>query len=204
MTGGGPRLPKQRPAHRPGWGAPAALALVLAVALALTTVIVSRPADAQTDSGERKPIQLHTRYLTDLPYTAVSNRVGPVERDQTNGGAAADDGAPIELGGQRFDRGLGVHALSHVRVYPAGACERLLAVIGLPTDAGPQGTVRFTVLGDERLLYQSRPVGTADGAVAVEVDVNGVQRLELLVGDARDGADGDSAAWADARLECRP
>jgi hypothetical protein len=187
---------------------------VLVLGTVVTAVMITRPVAARTDSGDRHPTQQQTRFVTDLPYTAIANGAGPVERDSANGGTGADDGGPIAIGGRPYARGLGVHAISQVRVYPSGQYGRFLAEIGITGFAGgtgaaadtgvPAGSVRFKVVGDGRTLYGSGLVRGGEPARAVEVDISGVQRLDLVVGDNRDGTDGDLAAWADARLECHP
>ena len=48
---------------------------------------------------------------------------GPVERDQSNGDLAADDGAPLRLRGVTYAKGLGMHAVADVRYALGGGCQ---------------------------------------------------------------------------------
>jgi hypothetical protein len=189
-------------ATRRPWGGPAALALLGVLAVALTTVTVFRPPSAPTEPADRHPAPYQARYVSDLPFTAIANGFGPVERDMTNGGEEADDGTPIEVDGVVFEHGLGVHPDSRVRVRRQPECDRFLAAVAVTDTPGATGQVTFTVRGDGRDLYQSPPVGTAD-VHEIDIEIVDVSRLDLIVG-APDNGGGTvpSAVWADARLLC--
>ncbi len=63
-----------------------------------------------------------TRSLSALPWISATNGLGPVERNQANGGAAASDGNQIRLDGISYDQGLGVSAESDISYALAGQC----------------------------------------------------------------------------------
>jgi len=51
-------------------------------------------------------------YVSSLVPTFSKNGWGPYERDRSNGEAAGGDGHTLTIGGVKFARGLGVHAVS--------------------------------------------------------------------------------------------
>ena len=152
----------------------------------------------------------------DAPATAVflsdlvpsndppPNGWGPIEHDTSNGEAAAGDGNPMTIGGIRYWKGLGVHAASDVRYNLGGGYSRFIADVGLDDETGNGGSVVFQVYGDGNLLFDS---GTRFGDNAatgpplrVDVNVTGVNELQLVVAEAGDGNGLDHADWGIARL----
>jgi peptidoglycan/LPS O-acetylase OafA/YrhL len=185
------------------WGGPVIVVLVAALALGLTGVAVAGPG-APTASPQRQPMPQEARYLDDLPYTAIANGLGPVERNLTNGGGEPEDGAPIEVGGVHYEHGLGVHPYSRIRITRPPECHSFTAVVAavVPAGTGDPARVGFTVRGDDRPLYRSGPLAPADGGRQVTVDVQDVQRIELVVVHRRDGGAPASGVWADAQFQC--
>ncbi|MET0685753.1 MAG: sulfatase-like hydrolase/transferase [Solirubrobacteraceae bacterium] len=157
-------------------------------ATAAVNVVVAPPAGDQ--------------YVSDLPFLRERNGFGPVERDRSNGRDGALDGPPIGLAGQRYDKGLGVHAESEVVVFLGGGFRRFASDIGIDdfsANQGDAGSVRFAVFADDRLLHESGVLTKATGPRRVELDVEGADALRLLVTNAR-GTSKDHASWAGAKL----
>jgi hypothetical protein len=82
-------------------------------------------------------------------------RVGPVERDRSNGETGATDGRPLMLGGMVYAKGLGTHAPSEVRYDLPAACTAFTAVIGVDNEVAAAGSVVFQVLVDGIPRYDS-------------------------------------------------
>lgn len=141
-------------------------------------------------------------FLSDLAYTVTANGWGPVEKDESNGEAAAGDGGPITIGGQTFTKGLGVHAVSDVRYAMGGNCSLFTASIGVDDEVAGNGSVVFQVYGDTTLLYQSPTQTGAGSAVPISVDVTGRTTLRLVTTDGGNGISFDHADWANAQLTC--
>ena len=145
-------------------------------------------------------------YLSDLPWTSASNGYGPVELDTSNGEDAAGDGAPLNVNGVTFAKGLGVHAASEISYDLADMnCSAFAAEVGVDAEtmAFPEsGSVRFEVWADGARLYQSAVMTKFDSPTAVHVDVAGRQQLRLVVTDGGDGVSSDHADWGDARVLC--
>ena len=185
------------------WGGRAALTFLAVLAVALTALtVVSNPPDT-TGSEDRHPAPYEVRHLSDMPYTAISNGAGPIERDMTNGGEDAEDGDPIEIHGVRFEHGLGVYPDSRVRLHRPSGCDRILATAAAVGDSAASDRLIFTVEGDGRQLYQSLPTGIADGPLEVDVELGSVERVDMIVTSEQPDVDVvASAVWADARLPC--
>jgi hypothetical protein len=155
------------------------------------------------------PLPAGWSYLSDLPFTPVTNGLGPVERDTTNGTEAAGDGRGIAIRRVAYGKGLGMFAAGEVTVPLAGKCTRFVADVGLDDEASLDiartrmgGTVTFTVTGDGTVLADSGVVNTRTAATPMTVDVTGIQTLTLRLGDAGDGNVNDRGSWADARVFC--
>ena len=58
------------------------------------------------------------------------------------------------------------------------------------------GSVRFLIKGDGKLLWKSKKINGGNKAIQVNLDINGIQVLELAVEDMGDGISGDHAVWA--------
>lgn len=157
--------------------------------------------DAPSPGGPTAP--KGTVFVSDLPFVSETNGWGPVERDMSNGENGSGDGSPLTIDGVTFAKGLGTHADSSVKVYLGGQCTTFTATVGLDDskDEKGEGDVIFRVKGDGELLHDTGSITWADPGTPIEVDVAGVDELELVADmngvDYRDHAD-----WADAKLVC--
>jgi hypothetical protein len=141
-------------------------------------------------------------YLSDLAPFDSFNWVGPVEKDQSNGGGAPGDGGPITIEGEVYEKGLGGHAHSEQAYYIGGDCSRYQAVVGVDDAVGDAGSVVFQVWADDEKIFDSGRLTGTDPGVPLSVDVTGVEELKLVAADAGDFVDRDYADWADARVTC--
>ncbi len=138
-----------------------------------------------------------------MTFTQATNGWGPVERDTSNGEAAAGDGVTIRLNGTSFTKGLGVHALSDVRTTLPANCTRFKASVGLDDEVGSLGSVTFEVYADATKIYDSGAMNGATATKAVDVAIPaGAVQLRLNITNGGDGIAYDHADWADARIEC--
>jgi len=142
-----------------------------------------------------------SRYISDLPFTLETNGWGPVERDRSNGEQGGTDGGTITLNGLTYPKGLGVHALSDVRITVPADCTRFISSIGLDDEVGSNGSVQFEVYADAALLFQSSVMTGASATQSVDVAVSAGQTLRLVVVGGT-AIDYDHADWAGARLLC--
>ncbi len=109
-------------------------------------------------------------------------------------------GQELSLGGKKFDRGVGTHAHSSLRLDLAGGTEKFEATLGLDDAANGPGSVVFQVIADGKKLFESGVMRPDTPAQMVTVDLHGVQILLLSVNDAGDGVNWDHANWAEARF----
>lgn len=107
---------------------------------------------------------------------------------------------PLSIDGRTFPTGLGTHANSSIWLKLQGRAERFTAFVGLDDAANGPGSVQFRVVGDGKRLFQSPVMRPRDKALAVEVDLRGVEMLLLEVRDGGDGVSFDHANWAEPRL----
>jgi glucose/arabinose dehydrogenase len=142
-------------------------------------------------------------YVGDMPWISSSNGWGPVERNGSNGESGAGDGRPLTLNGVVFAKGLGAHAASEVAV-SLGGCSRFQATVGVDDEVGSLGSVKFQVVGDGVVLWESVVLTGSMASVPVDVDVSGRSTLRLLISNGGDNINFDHADWADAQLHCGP
>ncbi|GAA3450926.1 NPCBM/NEW2 domain-containing protein [Dactylosporangium matsuzakiense] len=144
-----------------------------------------------------------TYQVSDLSWVASSNGWGPVERDRANGEQAAGDGATLNIGGTTFTKGLGTHADSAVHVYLGRACRTFTAQVGVDNEVGANGSVRFQLYGDGKLLAYTGVKTGGQPPTRISASVGGYQNLELRVTDARNnGINYDHADWGSPTLVC--
>ncbi|MEU4365333.1 glycoside hydrolase family 97 catalytic domain-containing protein [Promicromonospora sp. NPDC023987] len=148
------------------------------------------------------PAVTGTQHVSDLHWVEESNGYGPIERDTSNGEAAAGDGNPITIAGVTYARGVGMHAPGSLTAWLGGTCTTFRSVVGLDDEVSGAGSVQLHVYGDGVLLAETPVLTEADGGVPLDVDVTDVSRLRLAVSDGGDGKNSDHADWADARVEC--
>jgi beta-glucanase (GH16 family) len=144
--------------------------------------------------------------VSDLPYTAVANGWGPVEKDTSNGEQAAGDGHTLTLHGVTYAKGLGVHPNSEVDVPLKGAYSTFVSDIGIDDEVLPNraSPVDFQVWADGVKLFDSGTMTNASATQHVNVDVTGRSLLALKVIYTGSNNWYDHADWAGARLFTTP
>ncbi|MEU0880362.1 glycoside hydrolase family 97 catalytic domain-containing protein [Lentzea sp. NPDC005914] len=156
-----------------------------------------------------KPLSDGWSYVSDRPWVSASGGDGPVEKDITNGNAAAGDGRGIAIRRTTFGKGLGTHASSEITYKLDSGCTAFAASVGVDDEAGLDvarqkvgGTVSFQVIGDGVVLADTGVLGVRTPVRDLAVDVTGVSTLTLRVLDGGDGNQNDHASWGDARIRC--
>jgi hypothetical protein len=148
---------------------------------------------------------LRSVFASDLPFERQENGFGRAERDTSNGEREPGDGNRLTIGGEVFNKGLGVHAPSELAFRLDGKCPRFTASIGLDDEEdnvnSTGGRVVFRVLADGSTVFQSRVMDFSDQAQQINVDVARAQVVTLVVDAAGDDRS-DHADWANARFSC--
>jgi hypothetical protein len=111
-------------------------------------------------------------------------------------------GHPLLLGGNTFDKGLGMHSRSRVTYALDGRYRWFESLVGLDDRAGPRARVRLRVVvdGKQQNPDWERELTGKDSPVPLRIDIMKARELTLMVDF---GAYGDVKAhvdWADARL----
>jgi hypothetical protein len=110
------------------------------------------------------------------------------------------NGGPLQIAGQQYSRGLGVHSYSRLTFDRPAGFDRLIAAVGIDDAAPPHGAVVFRVLADGSTVWVSPLVRRGQAALPVAVDLPACRRFSL-VAEFGDGLDlGDLADWGEARI----
>jgi hypothetical protein len=111
-------------------------------------------------------------------------------------------GAPLSLGGKRYEKGLGAFASSEIEFDLKGLYGTFTALAGVDDSSGGDSTVEFLVIGDGRELWRSGPLRKSDAARRVEVSIAGVRQLILRSVSAGDGErrNRPQADWVEPRI----
>jgi alpha-galactosidase len=153
----------------------AALALILSAAHAL--------------AGEPETV-----WISSLDLSPIAQGWGQAQADK------AVTGKPMAIGGQKFERGLGTHADSLVRIDLKRGAVKFLALVGVDDAAGSDHAIlAFRVIGDGKTLFKTTGMKLGQAARKVDVDVKGIKMLLLLADSGGDVSYGH-ADWAEARL----
>ena len=127
---------------------------------------------------------------------------------------------PLQLGGVKFEKGLGTHARSVLWIDLQGGSRRFTASVGVDDEVvsptvlrelitafklghpvtNINGSVVFQVYGDGKLLWKSGVMRPGMPAGKVDVNLTGMQTLVLVVSSAGDNLKFDHADWADANF----
>ena len=138
-----------------------------------------------------------TVWLDDLNLSVVTQGWGDPHKNQSVEGHA------LTIGGKVFERGFGTHAESALQIKLDGGAQKFSATVGVDDEVNknPDSSIEFVVRGDGKALWRSGVMRAGEAAKHCDVDVTGVKRLVLEVGDADDGINYDHADWADAKFE---
>lgn len=163
--------------------------------------------DWQVVSQPLPPAPTASAWASDLPWISATNGWGVIGRDVANKDAANSPDLPLKINstdpatGQSpvYQKGLGVHAQSKITYYVGGQCQAFTAQVGLEHGFG--GNVIFKVDADGANRYQSRTFTPGFAPESVNVDLTGVQYVDLVV-EAPGSINGAHGVWGDARFTC--
>jgi hypothetical protein len=141
----------------------------------------------------------HMQFLSDLePSNYQFKPWGTTQWPYRKDRSAAN--RPIQIGGQLFDRGIGMHSAGSLTYTLNEPFRQFAATVGIDDAVGSRGNVVFRVLADGREVFNSGPVTGRDDPTPVLVTLNGAKTLQLIVDYGDDLDIGDQADWGNARL----
>ncbi len=136
-------------------------------------------------------------YLSDIPEleTVVKTWDDP-QRDRTI------QGNSIIIDEKYYEKGLGVHAKSEIKVPVPPGYTHFTADIGINDEVPDHApaSVRFTLIGDGTVLFESSVIRADMPPKRIFINVEWIAELTLRVDDAEDGENSDHADWANARF----
>lgn len=156
-----------------------------------------------------KPLAGKGAFLSEMTgrINAAVDGTRAVNPDVTaaSGGPRADltpQGKAISLAGQPQPYGIGIQANSRLEILARQQFTRFTAAAGVDdSSADANGEVVFRVYGDRRLLFESAPLKRGVAPVAVDVEVSGVDVLELTTESGKSEEGSLVTAWGSARFE---
>jgi alpha-galactosidase len=135
-------------------------------------------------------------WLDDLPIQAFSSSIRPVQA-KTN---YAHDS--ILINGVYYQRGVGAQSVCIFSFYLDKKAKRFTAMIGADDKGNKEIPLKFYVVGDQKILFESGEMRVGDAAKKVDLDLTGIVQLGLLVTDDIGGINNKRTYcdWADAQL----
>ncbi len=133
-------------------------------------------------------------WLDDLLIPTFSEGI-PSVNQKTNGG-----GEPMQLNSVGYQRGLGVHSTGVLFFLMNGKAIEFTAVVGADDKANKAMITKFYVIGDRKILFESGEMKVGDSPKKVSVNLQGIQRLGLLVTNS-DEVSRNYSDWADAKCK---
>ena len=167
------------------------------------TLSISAVGDHEVKIPWAKVGQLNVRstrlvFLSDLePVEARHQPLVTLERPFQRDASVA--GNPLTLAGREFDKGLGVASRSVLVFHNEGKFDLFAATIGIDEETEGRGDCEFVVEVDGREQFRQRVTGK-DPPRTISVEIEGGQRISLLVEAGEDLDLSDHADWCDARF----
>ena len=141
------------------------------------------------------PIKAQTIWMDKLDLSSMTSGWGTAQANKSV------EGNNLSIAGQKFDRGVGTHAVSTFLLNISDNGKRFLATVGVDDEATNKGSVEFMVLGDKKVLWQSGIMRKGTAPKNIDIDISNIKKLGLLVTDGGDNIDWDHADWCNARIE---
>lgn len=156
----------------------------------LTTIliIISLTASAQST---------RVVWLDDMLIQTYSEGLRPVEAKKNYSGNT------LSINGKNFDRGLGAQSPCILAFLLNAQATHFSALIGADDLGNKDIPLTFYVLGDGKVLFESKEMKIGDEPVSINVDLKGIRQLGLLVTDKVGGVNNKRTYcnWVNAQVE---
>ncbi len=141
--------------------------------------------------------QTTTVWLDDLPIQTFSEGIRPVQAKQNYSHDT------LRINGVRYSRGLGAQSPCVLAFALNKQATRFSALIAADDLGNKDIPLTFYVLGDGKVLFESREMKIGDAPVPVDVDLTGIAQLGLLVTDKIGGIGNKRTYcnWVNAKVD---
>ncbi len=142
------------------------------------------------------PAETKSVYLSDCQWETAKTGYGPGLANRVYG-----EGGEVLIfnHGEVFAKGLYAHAPARYVFKLGGTWTRLTGRAGLQD--GKAGTVAFLIKSGDKELFHSPTLKDSSKAVSYDLDVTGLDSIELLVDPAGDGVSSDWGVWLEPQLK---
>lgn len=133
-------------------------------------------------------------WLDDLGIKSFSEGI-PAVLPKTNAG-----GDSIRMNGKYFKHGVGVSSTSVLSFFLDGHATEFSAIVGVDDKGVKDLPLKFYVIGDRKILFESGEMKLGDEPIPVKVNLEGIKRLGLLVIIEEKGFNRSYSNWANAQF----
>lgn len=133
-------------------------------------------------------------WLDDLGIKSFSEGI-PAVLPKTNAG-----GDSIRMNGKYFKHGVGVSSKSVLSFFLDGHATEFSAIVGVDDKGVKDLPLKFYVIGDRKILFESGEMKLGDEPKPVKVNLEGIKRLGLLVIIEEKGFNRSYSNWANAQF----
>lgn len=109
-------------------------------------------------------------------------------------------GNPLSVGGKVFIKGIGTSAVSKYLIGLDGKAVKFTAKVGIDDSSRRRGGAKFYILGDKKILWESKLMRKGDTAVDINVPIKKVMKLAMYV--TEDGGT-PAADWIEPSITYR-
>ncbi|MCJ8157772.1 NPCBM/NEW2 domain-containing protein [Sphingomonas sp. LaA6.9] len=169
------------------------VALLALIGLGTPALVPAQPAEGGQQAGSKNII-----WLDALDLTHYHQRRGRPEKGKSL------SGKPITMSGVVHSRGIGSRSIAELVLDLRGQALRFRSTVGLDDfadDKQREGSVRFQLWADEKLVADSGVLRVGDASKILDVDLRGARTLTMRIDDGGDTSNGDIANWGDAMIE---
>lgn len=135
-----------------------------------------------------------TRWLDEFEVKSFSEGIPSVMARRNQRGDS------IRITGRTYAQGIGFASTAVMPMQLSGKALRFQALAGIDDASDTSCSCKFLVLGDRKVLLETKPMRRGDPPVAADVDVRGIRRLGLLVLPGKNASAACYSDWADARM----
>ncbi len=139
----------------------------------------------------------HTVWLDDLVIQTYSEGIRPVQAKKNYSNDT------LRINGTKYARGLGAQSPCVLAFDLGNKATRFSALIAADDLGNKDIPLTFYVLGDGKVLFESKPISIGDAPVPIDVDLTGIKQLGLLVTDKVGGIGNKRTYcnWVNAQVE---